>query len=91
MNKKVIIGIAAGVAVAAAVGVLFAAKKKKSKKQILLDKADDLSDSFRSKLHSLQKKAQKEFKQAVESGEGYANIAKDRANELAKKTSNSFQ
>jgi len=90
MDKRLIIGIATGVAVAAAVGVLIATKKK-SKKESLQDKADDLADNFRAKLHNLQKRAQKEFKQAVENGEEYANIAKDRANELAKKTSASFQ
>lgn len=89
MNKKLIIGIATGVAVAAAVGILIA-KKKKSKKQGFLDKADDLSNNFRSKLNNLQKKAQKEFRQVVENGEEYANIAKDRANQLAKKTGTAF-
>lgn len=89
MDKRLIIGIAAGVAVAAAAGILFATKKK-SKKQIFQDKADDLSENFRRKLQNLQKRAQKEFKQAVENGEDYTHLAQDRANELAKRATANF-
>ncbi|AWA30852.1 hypothetical protein HYN48_12615 [Flavobacterium magnum] len=77
-NKKVIIGVAAGVAVLALAGILLA-KKKKSKKQKLIDKADGLADNFKSKLHNLQRKAQKEIKHAADRGEEFTNVARDRA------------
>ncbi len=77
-NKKVIIGVAAGVAVLAIAGLLLA-KKNKSKKQKMIDKADHLADSFKSKLHNLQRKAQKEMRQVADKGETFTNVARDRA------------
>ena len=78
-NKKVVLGIAAGVAALAVVGLLVA--KKKSKKEKFEDAAKDAKDNFKSKLHELQRKAKKEFNSALEDGENIANKAKDRANE----------
>lgn len=77
-NKKVIIGVAAGVVVLAIAGLLLA-KKNKSKKQKLIDKADGFADSFKNKLHNLQRKAQKEIKHVAERGEEFTNVARDRA------------
>lgn len=60
-NKKVIVGVAAGVALLTAAGILLY-NKKKSKKDRFIDEAEHLAESFKSKLNSLQRKAQKEFK-----------------------------
>jgi gas vesicle protein len=77
-NKKVIIGVAAGVAVLAIAGLLLV-KRNKSKKQKMMDRADGLADTFKSKLHNLQRKAQKEIKHAADRGEEFTNVARDRA------------
>lgn len=89
-SKKTIVGVAVGLAALAAVGILLS-QKKKSRKQKMIDEAEDLADNFRSKLHSLQRKAQKEFKSAMETGEEFTNVAKDRATDWAKKVSNGVQ
>lgn len=85
-NKKVVLGIAAGVAALAVVGLLVT--KKKSKKEKFADAAKDAKDNFRSKLQELQRKAKKEFNSAVEDNGSIANKAKERANEWIGKTSN---
>ena len=86
-NKKLVLGIAAGVAALAVVGLLVA-KKKKSKKEKFADAAQDAKDNFKSKLQELQRKAKKEFNSALEDGESIANKAKDRANDWISKASN---
>ncbi|OYU81745.1 MAG: hypothetical protein CFE23_02345 [Flavobacterium sp. BFFFF1] len=85
-NKKVIVGVAAGVAVLALVGILLA-KKNKSKKQRVLDKAEDLADGFKDKLKSLKRRAEKEFTKAADSGEDFINVSKNRAADWVSKTS----
>ena len=85
-NKKLILGVAAGVAALAVVGVLVA--KKKSKKNQLSSKASEAKDNFRSKLQDLKKKATKEFNNTLQDSENLANKAKDRANEWVSKVSN---
>lgn len=84
-NKKVVLGVAAGVAALAVVGLLLV-KKKKSKKAQLSEKAQDAKDNFKSKLNEWQRKAKKEFNSTLEEGENVANKAKDRANEWISKT-----
>jgi len=85
-NKKLILGVAAGVAALAVVGVLIA--KKKSKKNQLSSKAAEAKDNFRSKLQELKKKATKEFNSTLQDSENLANKAKDRANEWVSKVAN---
>lgn len=85
-NKKLILGVAAGVAALAVVGVLIA--KKKSRKNQLSSKASEAKDNFRSKLQELKKKATKEFNSTLENSENLANKAKDRANEWVSKAAN---
>lgn len=85
-NKKLILGVAAGVAALAVVGVLVA--NKKSKKNKLSAKAEEAKDNFRSKLQDLKKKATREFNSTLEDGENLANKAKDRANEWVSKVAN---
>jgi len=85
-NKKLILGVAAGIAALAVVGVLVA--KKKSKKNQLSSKASEAKDNFRSKLQDLKKKATKEFNNTLQDSENLANKAKDRANEWVSKVSN---
>ncbi|MBC8645110.1 hypothetical protein H9W95_17040 [Flavobacterium lindanitolerans] len=56
-SKKLVIGIAAGVAALAIVGLIVA--KKKSKKDKFSEKAREARDNFKSKLNDLQRKAKK--------------------------------
>ena len=86
IDKRVLIGLAAGVAVLATVG-LIVAKKKKSPKQKLIDKAEALNDTYRQKLSSLQKKAKREFRDAI----GHGEEVTERVNDLVKKATASFQ
>lgn len=88
-DKKVIAGIALGVAALAVAGILLY-NKKKSKKAKLKAAAGDLADKFSGKLSNLQRKAQKEYKQIMDEGEDFANRAKDRASEWVNKASASL-
>lgn len=83
-NKKLILGVAAGVAALAVVSLLVA-KKKKSKRAQLSGAAQDAKDNFKSKLNELQRKAKREFNNTLEDGEKLANKPKDRANEWVNK------
>lgn len=85
-SKKIILGVAAGVATLAIVAVL--ASKNKSKTKKLMQKAEDAKDHFKGKLSELQRKAQKEFNHKAEQGEELVNHAKDRANEWISKNAN---
>lgn len=76
-NKKIIAGVAIGVAALAVAGIL--AYRNRSKKAKLKAAAGDYADQFHKKLNSLQRKAKKEYKQIIEDGEDFANRAKDRA------------
>ena len=89
-NKKLIIGVAAGVALLTAAGILLY-KKKKTKKEKFIDEAEHLAENFKSKLNNLQRKAQKEFKNASNTGEDLTNVAKERVNEWLTKAGSSLQ
>jgi LPXTG-motif cell wall-anchored protein len=82
MNKKQIIGIAAGVVVLTAVGVLLSRRKKNLKDRVS-DGTEDLKDTYRHKLSSLQRKAKKEFADVLSHGESVT----DKVNDLVKKVS----
>lgn len=81
-NRGIIIGVAVGVAALTAAGVLMARRNKRS---FTSEGESELADTFKSKLHSLQRKAKKEFKNMGD-GSDIANIAKDRANQWVSKT-----
>jgi predicted small secreted protein len=83
-NKKIIIGVAAGVAALTAVGILLAYKNR-SKKAKLKETVEDAADRYRGKLGNLQRKAKKEYKHILEDGEDFANRAKERATQWANK------
>ncbi|RZJ67455.1 MAG: hypothetical protein EOO50_05565 [Flavobacterium sp.] len=83
-NKKLVAGVAIGVAALAVAGVLL--YKNRSKKAKFQGAAEDYADKFRSKLSNLERKAKKEYKQIVEDGEEFANRAKDRASQWVNKT-----
>ncbi|WP_306352591.1 hypothetical protein [Flavobacterium sp. '19STA2R22 D10 B1'] len=68
-NKKLVVGIAAGVAALAVVGLIVASKNGKLDCNKLAKKAGDFSDKFKSKLGDLQKKAKREFKHVLSEGE----------------------
>ncbi len=82
MNKKQIIGLAAGVVVLTAVGVLLS-RRKKSLKDRVSDEAENLKDTYRHKLSSLQRKAKKEFADVLSHGEDVT----EKVNDLVKKVS----
>ena len=86
-NKKLIIGVATGVAFLTVAGILLY-KKKKSKKDKFIDEAEHLAENFKSKLNNLQRRAQKEFKNASSAGEELTNVAKERVNDWLSKAGN---
>lgn len=83
-NRGIIIGVAVGVAALTAAGVLMARHNRKSGSH---DGESQLADTFKSKLHNLQRKAKKEFKNAAGESGDIANMAKERANQWVNKTS----
>lgn len=77
-NKKLILTVAAGVA---AISLLGLAINKKKKKKKFKKNADEAKSNFKSKLHELQRKAQKEYQNAGEETKDAVNAAKERANQ----------
>lgn len=81
-NKKLIIGIAAGAALLAGAAVIVARRRAKNCHNLDLQ---EVKDNFRSKLHELQRKAEKEAKNlAAEAKDGMA-AAKNKANQVVNK------
>jgi gas vesicle protein len=77
-NKRVILGVAAGVAILAVAGLIVAKKKKSGK---FSAQAEEAKDNFKKKLNELQRKAKKEYKNSSSDTQDAINSAKDRANE----------
>lgn len=77
-NKKLILTVAAGVA---AVSLLGLALKKKNKKKKFKKTAEEAKSNFKSKLHELQRKAQKEYQNSGSETKDAVNAAKERANQ----------
>ena len=78
MNKKAVIGIAAGAAVLA--GAAYYIMKRRANKSNGHTDLDEVKQNFKSKLNELQRKAGKELKNAGDAKEA-VNSAKDRAND----------
>ncbi|AWG25620.1 hypothetical protein [Flavobacterium kingsejongi] len=76
-DRKVVLGIAAGVAALGIVSVLVARKKGYLKSDKLSKEAKDISENFKSKLNELKKKAKKDLKAALEEGDSRASKAKE--------------
>lgn len=85
-NKKVIIGIAAGVAALATAGLIIAKKRRDSKR--FHEQAEEAKEHFKGKLSELQRKAGKEVKNSSDEVKDVVNAAKERANEWVNKTAN---
>lgn len=77
-NKKLILSIAAGAAVLAGAAVIVARKRTQNKYRANVEEA---KENFKSKLNELQRKAQKEYKNASAD----VNSAKERAAEWVNK------
>ncbi|HEX8268611.1 MAG TPA: hypothetical protein VF581_01850 [Flavobacterium sp.] len=77
-NRQILISVAVGVAALTAAGMIMA-RRNKSKQQAS-GSAENYGDSFKSKLHNIQRKAQKDYRNAASSGGDLAGMAKDRAN-----------
>ena len=84
-NKKLILSIAAGAAVLAGAAVIVARKRSQKKYKAQVEEA---KENFKGKLNELQRKAQKEFKNASSDAKGAVNSAKERATEWANKAAN---
>lgn len=83
-NRGLIIGVAVGVAALTAAGILMSKRRSHS---AMDDGEQQLSDTFKHKLNSLQRKAKKELKMASADGNDIANMAKERANQWVSKSS----
>ncbi|MXN89797.1 hypothetical protein GR160_01025 [Flavobacterium sp. Sd200] len=84
-NKKLILGIAAGAAVLAGAAVVVARKRSQNKYRAQVEEA---KENFKGKLNELQRKAQKEFKNASSDAKEAVNSAKERATEWVNKAAN---
>ncbi|KGO92551.1 hypothetical protein [Flavobacterium subsaxonicum] len=80
-NKKLILSIAAGAAVLAGAAVIVARKRSQKKYEASISEA---KANFKGKLNELQRKAQKEYKNASSETGDIVNAAKDRAAEWVK-------
>ncbi len=76
MKNQTLIGIAAGAAALAVAGVMFTKRKQAARSE----ESATRSDEYKSKLNHLQRKAQKEFKEAAADG---TNPAIERVNQWA--------
>ncbi|MBF01418.1 hypothetical protein [Flavobacterium coralii] len=84
-NKKLAIGIAAGAALAGAAYLMY---RNKSKKRAFRETVEEAKDNMKGKLNELQRKAEKEYKNAPSETKDAVNTAKERANNWVNKTSN---
>lgn len=82
MNKKTILGIAAG---AAAIGVAAYVINKRRSAGSFAAEAEEAKGTFKKKLNELQRKAKKEYKNAPSEVKSTINAAADRANEWVNK------
>ena len=82
-NKRVILGVAAGVAVLAVAGLLVA-KKRKSKKTYDAQ-VEEAKQTFKRKLDKLHTKAEKHYKSAQGETLEAVNEARERANQWVNK------
>ncbi|WP_417353059.1 hypothetical protein [Flavobacterium alkalisoli] len=79
MNRKTMIGIAAGAVALAGVAAYFA--KRRNDRKNFEANAAQAKDHFKGKLNELQRKAGKELKNAAAETKEAVNSAKERANE----------
>ncbi len=82
-NRSLIIGVAVGVAALTAAGILMS-KRNRSNGE-MENGEQQLADTFKHKLNSLQRKAKKELKVASADGGDVSNVAKERANQWVTK------
>ncbi len=83
MNRKTVIGIAAGAAALAGAAWYISKKRTQEKGEHSLDEA---KENFKGKLNELQRKASKELKNAGNDTKEAVNAAKDRANDWVNNT-----
>ena len=81
-NKKLILGIAAGVAALAVAGVI-CKKKGLIDFDSICDKAGDLASNVKDKFNNLKDSAGKELDAAIDTGKKYAEKAVSSANDAA--------
>lgn len=77
-NKKLILGITAGIAALAIAGILIAKRRSGSRFE---EEAGEARQNFKKKLNDLQRKAQKEYKNSAAETKDAVNAARERANE----------
>ena len=84
-NKQTIIGIAAGAAALVIAGFIYARRNRTTEYD---EQNNTLRDSFKGKLNSLQRKAQKEYRNSIAEGDDNVNFPKDRANQWVNQATN---
>ncbi|MNK06517.1 hypothetical protein D3C87_244160 [compost metagenome] len=80
-NKKLIVGVAVGAAILAGAAVIVARRRAKNCHNLDLQA---VKDNFRSKLHELQRKAEKEAKSLAAEAKDGIEAAKNKANQVIK-------
>lgn len=84
-NKNLILGIAAGVAALAVVGVIC---KRKGYLDQWMDKAEDMGNDLKDKFNNVKDSAKKEFDSMVKKGEDIAHKASEKVSEKANELKN---
>lgn len=84
MNRKIVIGVAAG-AVALAGAAAYFAKRRNDRKKFEANAAE-AKENFKGKLNELQRKAGKELKNTANDTKEAVNNAKERANDWVNNT-----
>jgi hypothetical protein len=85
-NKKLILGIAAGVAALAVVGIIC---KRKGYLDGFIDKAEDLSEDLKDKYQSVKETARKKFDEVVQKGGEIADKIKAHSENIETNTTGS--
>jgi hypothetical protein len=85
-NKKLILGIAAGVAALAVVGIIC---KRKGYLDGFIDKAEDLSEDLKDKYQSVKETARKKFDEVVQKGGEIADKIKAHSENIETNTAGS--
>jgi LPXTG-motif cell wall-anchored protein len=83
-RQRTMIGIATGVALLAAAGLLIAKKKKSGRK--FTNGSGELAETYKSKLQNLQRRAKREYNEAMSQGSDLT----ERVGEMVKKAGSSI-
>jgi len=87
-SGKVVLGVLAGVAIGAVLGILFAPEKGSVTRDQILSKGDDLTDDLTRRVDSFIEEASKKYETAIHQAEELSTRGKAKFDEIKKEVKN---